>query len=112
MAPAGRFDLALDALGHPHRRRILRSLLRQDPHGNGHVSASGLRADGLLEVDPDADHVGTTLYHVHLPKLDEAGYVTWDRHQGTVERGPRWDEVAPLVRLLSAHADDLPDGWV
>ena len=48
------------------------------------------------------------LYHVHLPKLEAAGVVEWDRDTGTVSRGPEFDAVEPTVRLLAKNEHALP----
>ncbi len=31
--------------------------------------------------------------HVHLPKLDDAGFVDWNREDSTVTRGLRFEEI-------------------
>ena len=52
------------------------------------------------------------MFHSHLPRLENHGFITWDRDAGTLERGPNWAEIAPLVRLLNDHQDELPEGWL
>lgn len=52
------------------------------------------------------------MFHNHLPKLEELGYITWDRESGTISKGGNWDEVEPLLRLLQEHQDELPDDWI
>lgn len=85
-----RIDTMMDALGSRERRAVLLSLL-----------AAG-RDDRVAYVERrlDGDHVRITLYHTHLPRLEQAGYVTYDHDTGTIERGPDFAEVEPLVRLL------------
>jgi hypothetical protein len=56
----------------------------------------------LLEQQP---------YHTHLPKLDEARFINWDRDLGIITRGPRFKEIEPLLRLVHDHQDELPDDW-
>lgn len=48
------------------------------------------------------------LSHVHLPKLEDSGLIEWDSEAGTVSRGPAFEEVEPVLRLLAANADRLP----
>lgn len=63
-------------------------------------------------VDPEDstdDDVLTALYHVHLPKLDDYGFVEWDRETESVRRGPVFDEVEPLVEELRNRVDDRHD---
>ncbi|WP_254271850.1 DUF7344 domain-containing protein [Haloarcula marina] len=52
------------------------------------------------------------LYHSHLPKLDAADLVDWDRQRGVVSRGPAFGEVRPVVELLAENAHELPDGFL
>jgi hypothetical protein len=68
--------------------------------------------DGIATEDDDRRVSGTSLYHVHLPELAQAGYIEWDRDDGTVRRGPANDEVAPVLELLGEHHERLPDGWL
>ena len=65
-------------------------------------------ADGAVETVADlrvrgrADEIAEELREVHLPALEEAGYIEWDREAGTIAPGPNFDEAA-------AHVADLPD---
>jgi hypothetical protein len=43
--------------------------------------------------------------HVHLPKLDAAEYVDWDRETDDVRPGPRFDEIRPLLEVLLENRD-------
>ncbi|WP_224338405.1 DUF7344 domain-containing protein [Haloprofundus halobius] len=69
------------------------------------------------DSDPDAvdeatlTEMRTALYHVHLPKLAETGYIEWDADTHTIRRGPHFDEIAPLLQLMADHEDELPAGW-
>ena len=65
----------------------------------------------LHAEDEDLDRFTTELFHSHLPKLAAAGYIDWDRETNAVRRGPKYDEIAPLVELMIAHEDELPEGW-
>lgn len=93
------FDQVMDTLGHRYRRRLAGRLLEENPQHAGAVRGHE-RGASVNE---------TERVHVHLPKLEDAGYITWDRRRGTIEKGPRWEELAPVVELLQAHEDDLPD---
>ncbi|XVH30744.1 DUF7344 domain-containing protein [Haloferacaceae archaeon DSL9] len=42
----------------------------------------------------------TTLQHIHLPKLTEAGMVSYDAATETIEPGPNVDAAAPHLALL------------
>jgi len=52
------------------------------------------------------------LRHVHLPTLDERGFVDWVPESGEVSRGPNWNVLAPMLRLLDDYREELPDGWL
>ncbi|MFC7215916.1 hypothetical protein ACFQO4_17745 [Saliphagus sp. GCM10025334] len=68
------------------------------------------------DSDPDTvddatlSEIRTALYHVHLPKLTEAGYIGWDGDTHTIRRGPNFDENAPLHQLVADHEDELAAG--
>ncbi|MFC7008305.1 DUF7344 domain-containing protein [Halalkalicoccus salilacus] len=79
-----------DLLSHRRRRAMLRRL---DEHESP-VSLSDLsRWVALGEADSDGDgvrserlrNVRISLYHVHVPKLSNAGVVAFDRAERTVE---------------------------
>jgi hypothetical protein len=65
-------------------------------------------ADGAVETVADLrvrgrpDEIAEELRETHLPALEEAGYIEWDREAGTIAPGPNFDEAA-------AHVGNLPD---
>jgi hypothetical protein len=99
-------DRSLTVLAHPYRRRILLLVGQHNPRDEAEFSVDDLATD-----DDDLELLTTELYHVHLPKLVAARYIDWDEETGTIRRGPNFDEIAPLLRLMTAHEDELPDGW-
>ncbi|QWC18185.1 hypothetical protein [Halorubrum sp. 2020YC2] len=74
----------------PERRRVVAGL-----------------ADGTVETVADlrvrgrAEEIAAELRETHLPALEEAGYIEWDREAGTIEPGPNFEEAAD-------HVDGLP----
>lgn len=96
------WDRILDVLSHRKRRLVLFMLARGEP-----VTESGLQVRG----SSDGRRSESGVRHVHLPKLAEAGYVDWNRDTGAITRGPRFDEVAPLLELIENHSDELPPDW-
>lgn len=60
----------------------------------------------------DAEVLQTQLIHVHLPKLAEMGFIKWDQENNTISKGPRWDEIVPLLRLISDYQVELPQDWL
>ncbi|WP_418286793.1 hypothetical protein [Halorubrum sp. DTA46] len=81
----------LAAVTDPERRRVIAGL-----------------ADGTVERVADlmirgrADDVAAELREHHLPALEAAGYIEWDREAGTIRPGPNFEEAA-------AHVADLPN---
>lgn len=75
-------------------------------------SRGGPSPSSPLQTTPSADQslerLDMELSHVHLPKLEDSGLIEWDSEAGTVSRGPAFEEVEPVLRLLAANADRLP----
>lgn len=97
------FDSHLDALGHVDRRQLLVALLDANS-GND------------LPVEIDNSERGTgfqlSMYHIHLPKLQNYGFVDADLDRYVVTTGPRFEEIRPFLELLDANRSRLPDGWL
>lgn len=95
-----------DALKHPYRRRVLLLVSEDNPRGEDEFAVADLATE-----DDDLELLTTELYHAHLPKLAESGYIEWEGDTQTIRQGPNFDEIAPLLRLMSDHRDELPAGW-
>ena len=94
-------DTQLKLLSRRERRLVLRELLLDgDPFEV---------ADVLDEETAESEQV--TYEHDHLPKLESAGYIEWNRLTGQIARGPQFREIVPLLELLEEHADELPTDW-
>ncbi|MFD1515538.1 DUF7344 domain-containing protein [Halomarina rubra] len=93
-------DETFSLLTNVYRRRLLVALLSES------------RVDTADLVPDPAAEVPTRLHHVHLPKLDEADFVDWNRERDVVARGERYGAVEPLVRMLAENPSKLPPGWV
>lgn len=104
--PPNELDRSLDCLSHPCRRRILAHLVDAGPRDGGEFAPEAVATEG-----DDLEQLTTGLHHVHLPKLDAAGYVAWDATTRTLRRGPRFHDVEPLLRLMHDHRDTLPGAW-
>ena len=90
---------------HPARRRILHTLAQDNPRDEDGFESEYFASDEKIEV------FKRELYHNHLPKLNEAGFIDWDRETDTITRGPRFEDIQPLVTLMANHQDELPEGW-
>ena len=97
-------DELFEALSNVHRRRLFVALLDRNPQRDDvHVPEDvhdGEKALGALKQE---------LYHMHLPRMEEAGFIRWNRDTYAVTKGPRFDEIRPLLELMRDHADELPD---
>lgn len=113
MGTSGTFDRVVDALAHRYRRRLLVALCEHNPQDatdtQGAEEALGAVED-VGDVDPEL--IETELVHNHLPKLEEFGFIRWNDETGEISRGPNWDDIEPLLRLLRDHEEELPDGWL
>lgn len=94
------FDRMVDALSHRDRRRVLAALRERNPIDSQTVMA-GRGGQRPAEDEP-------RLVHHHLPKLDDLEYVSWDRASGTIMKGPKWDEIEPLLTVLGDNRERLP----
>lgn len=46
---------------------------------------------------------------MHLPKLAAHGYIDWDEETWQVTRGPKFEELRPLLRVLLANWSTLSE---
>jgi hypothetical protein len=100
-------DAMLHALCHPYRQRILLAVSDHGPRTGEEFTPDSFGPDDADDVE--RKRMRTELYHSHLPRLAKLGYVEWDSETGTVRRGPNFEAIDPLVRLLVEHEDELPD---
>ncbi|WP_336336908.1 transcriptional regulator [Haloarcula brevis] len=100
------FDDMVDALADVQRRKLLVALLEHNPQDDTPV----VIADS--ESDADAVERLVTMQHVHLPKLVDYGFIEWNEETHEVTKGPKFDEIRPLLELLDDHEDELPADWL
>lgn len=101
-----RLDSLFEVMSHPLRRRILRRLGDGDP-SNGRA----LVPEEIADQD-DLESLKIALYHNHLPKLEEAGYIEWNRDAWEVGPGPRFEEVEPVIELVRDYQSEFATGQV
>lgn len=63
-------------------------------------------ADIALEGE-EMESLEVRMHHVHLPKLEAAGLIEWDRATNEVQKGPRFEEVCPLLQPIRDRADEV-----
>ncbi|MCU4971475.1 transcriptional regulator [Halobacteria archaeon AArc-m2/3/4] len=96
------YDSVFDALAASERRQLLIALLEHD-----HQETSILL--GVPWRISQSDDERVRHHHVHLPKLEEYGFIEWDRAEQRVTKGDRFDEIEPVVELLCEHQTPVPD---
>ncbi|MFP8888365.1 hypothetical protein ACLI4U_01160 [Natrialbaceae archaeon A-CW2] len=94
------FNQIADALGAQVRRQILLTLLDHNPVG---------QTETMAKIHPRKKDVRELeLIHVHLPTLDDMGYIVWDSDNENIVKGPNWEEIEPVIRLLRENSDEIP----
>jgi hypothetical protein len=99
-------DTIFEVLAAQQRRTILLEVLAGNP-ASDHVETADSGAASVTEVSAER----AALYHNHLPKLEQEGFIRWDRDEHVIEKGPRFSEIKPMLELLDDHAEDLPGDW-
>lgn len=107
MVGSDQWKRMFQCLGDISRRRLLLALLEHNPQKEEVIVPEDVHVGESKLADLQTEYV-----HSHLPKLVEAGYIEWHQDEHTVVKGPRFDEIRPLLELIERHRDELPDGWV
>ena len=97
-------DKQLSILSNHHRRRVLLALIDTTPQATSTGSTATVETDGGDQLQTIA------MGHIHLPKLADHGFIDWDRETQRVRKGPQFDEIEPLLTVLSENQDVLPAG--
>ena len=92
---------AMRALDDPTRRRILVALLEPSPKSDTAVHP----VEELPVAEGETEGRRIALYHNHLPKLEEAGLIGWDRDRREIVTGANFDEIRPVLALLRDDPD-------
>ena len=93
-------DNTFDALAHEQRRTLLLDILESTPQDAGSESLTGEPAPTDAEK-----RVRIAMYHRHLPKLEEYGYIVWNKNAHDGLKGPRFEEIRPLLEWMDDHAE-------
>lgn len=109
-------DTVFTALAHEQRRQLLAELRSYDPQRVEKLSRESrelMRAHdafvdeyltGSLTIET-VDKALIRMYHVHLPELTEDGFIEWDRDTHLVTKGPRFDELQPVLELVETEQE-------
>jgi hypothetical protein len=100
-------DDIFEVLSNAYRRQLLIALLEHNPQDDHDRDPLDIVSDG-----PDPEVLEIELTHRHLPMLEQKGYISWNRETNEISKGPNWEQIAPLLELISDHRDELPDGWL
>lgn len=93
------------ALSHSYRREILTGLYRREES-----EQTSVPVDELVSTNQGHGRIDVELYHNHLPRLADAGFIRWDDGWDVVRRGPRFDDAASIIELMVDHREELPEG--
>ena len=100
-------DQVLANLSNPTRRSILLMLGEDNPRDTDEFTAPDVDED-----DEDLELLAAEVTYEHLPQLDRAGFIDWDRESDTITRGSNFEDMRPLITLIQNHRDELPDDWL
>ena len=105
-----------DAVADEYRRNLLTRLLERELQpiqqltgisraiSNGHEELLRRHLSSSRNI-ADVDEQLLRAHHIHLPKLEASDLIEWDRETNVVTRGPRFDEVRPILRLVTNDRD-------
>lgn len=92
------------ALAEPERRRLLFDLAEANPQHDTPTAPEGrpVAAD-------EEQRQKIALYHKHLPMLERAGFIEWDREAGEVTKGSGFEtDLLPVLQALDDNREELP----
>ena len=108
-------DELLDALADQRRRFVLRTVERSEtPMALADLADELVREEfgaSPASVQDERERIYVSLYHCHLPKLAEAGLVTFDRAEKQVEfEAESGDRATRLLERVADEVDGATDG--
>ncbi|MBX0297542.1 helix-turn-helix domain-containing protein [Haloarcula nitratireducens] len=94
-------DTTFDALANEHRRHLLVALLDETSQ-DAAVHADETVDAGALQTK---HQIRTAMYHNHLPKLVDYGFIEWDMDTQEVVKGPDFGEIRPLLECIDEDTE-------
>lgn len=101
----GMLDEIMAVLADEHRRQLLTALMEHNPQAAVQIP------EGVQVGDNQLEELQIEMYHNHLPRLEDAGFIEWNQEQDVVAKGPEFDQIEPVMGLFEENADDLPIEW-
>lgn len=98
------WDTLLRALAAEPRRQLILSLTDSPPGESVALPEAANRSPPQREPEL----LYRELIHSHLPTLEQAGLIEWEREPLSARRGRRFEEAAAIVAVVQSHADELP----
>jgi hypothetical protein len=104
-------DTVFRMLKNHRRRHVVRYLRRHDGVATlsdlaEHMAASeeGTTVEAL--TSRQRKRVYVSLYQGHLPKMDDADVIEYDRDRGSIEAGPHMEDLETYLDMCDGGADD------
>ena len=100
--PTESMETVFEALTNNRRRAVLEYLLTEEPIAElptvvEYVAAKENGTDPTEVTVDQRNRVRTALYQHHLEKLDDYGFVDYDKRAGLVERNGRTERIEPYL---------------
>ncbi len=89
----------MDVLSNTYRRQMLLALADANPQEDRKTVSSA------SEGRDDEGESAIAMQHVHLPKLEDCGFIRWNREKQRVTKGPQFDEIEPLLTVVKQLQD-------
>jgi len=105
-------DLLFDMLSNRRRRWVLHALKQQESERVSFETIVETVSAWEYETDPaeltwkQRKRIYTALRQSHLPKLDEAGIISYDQRRGTVELTDQTQQIQLYLEYVPSH--DVP----
>ncbi|WP_226039734.1 hypothetical protein [Natrinema sp. DC36] len=110
-------DEVFEALADGQRRDLLVELLESGRYHVPELSSSSQEIaeanQGFLHEYLSTDRESNAgdkerirMHLVHVPKLADDRFIEWDRDDYVATRGPRFDELVPVLELIDELRDD------
>ena len=99
-----RWDTVFRSLAAEPRRQLVVSLM-EAPQDRELSLPEAANPPSLL-MEPATLY--SELIHVHLPVLEDAGLIEWEREPLCAKRGPQFEEAATVIEAIQQNASTLP----